>query len=167
MRRAVYSFTFVIFVLTVLVQGCDVVGEYDVVVFNDTDFDFSVYMDDVLQFRLAPGGNSTIRDVEEGIHTLDARVSGDIIAEKTIDVDADMEWIVYVATYDVTIINSTRSYFSVYLDGLFQFDLNPGDIGTITDVSEGTHTIDARVGDFVIADETFLVDQDTEWEIYD
>ncbi len=166
MERAAYSFTFIIIGLTLLIQSCTVVEEYDITVINDTDFDFSVYLDDVVQLKLAAGGMSVIRNVEEGRYTIDARVGNEIIAEERIRVDRDIEWTVFVERYEITVINSTGADFSVYLDGVFQFDLRPGYSRTITGVSEGTHTIDARIFNVIIADETLFIDTDIEWEVY-
>ena len=167
MKRLVHFPTLIILGLALLIQSCDTMDEHDIAVFNDTDFSFSVYLDGVLQFKLAPGGSKTIKDVEYGSHTLDARVGSEIVAERVVYLDHDIEWTIYVETYDLTVINSTRSAFSVYLDGLLQFELYPGDIGTIANVSEGIHTVDARIGSNVIAEETLKVYQDTEWEVYD
>lgn len=166
MKKAAYSFTFIIIGLTLLIQSCTVVEEYDITVINDTDFDFSVYLDDDFQFRLGAGGMSVIRNVDEGRYTIDARDGNEIIAEERIRVDRDIEWTVFVERYEITVINSTGADFSVYLDGVFQFDLRPGYSRTITGVSEGTHTIDARIVNVIIADETFFVDSDVEWEVY-
>lgn len=166
MKRVVYSFVTIILGLALLAQGCEVIEDYDITVINDTNSDFSVYLDDVLQFKLAAGGSSIISSVEEGRHTLDARDSGGIIAQTTIDVDRDVEWVVYVDTYEITVINDTGSYFSVFLDGIFQFELDSGHSRTILDVSEGEHTVDARVGSEIIAGETFYVDSDMEWTVY-
>ena len=146
MKRALYSFTFVILILTLLAQGCEVEEEYDITIINDTNFDFSVYLDDIHQFRLAAGGISTIKSVEAGNHSLDARDSDEIIAEWAIDVDQDIEWRVYVDTFEITVVNETSSYFSVFLDGVFQFELDPGYSRAILGVSEGEHTVDARIG---------------------
>jgi len=166
MKRVVYPIIFVILAAVLLMQGCDIIIYYDITVINDTDFGFSVYLDDVLQFRLAAGGISTIHELEEGRHTIDARESGKIIAEEVIHLDHDMEWMVYVATYEITVVNETRSFFSVYLDGIFQFDLESGRSRTLVGISEGEHTIDARVGRDTIASETFFVDQSIEWTVY-
>ena len=166
MKKAVYAFVSVIIVLTLLVQGCEIEEQYDITVINDTDSGFSVYLDDEFQFRLAMGGSSIIRNVEEGRYIIDARVDGNIIAEEVLTVDRNIEWTVYVPRYEITVVNETGFEFSVYLDGLFHFSLRPGTFGTITDILEGTHTVDARVGNEIVADETFFVDEDIEWTVY-
>lgn len=166
MRRTTYFFVSIVFGLALLVQSCEIVVTYDIEVVNDTDSSFSVYLDDEFQFKLGPGGSSTIRDVDPGTHTLEARVLNIVIASRTVELDEDLKWTVYVDRYDVTVVNDTNSGFSVYLDGVFQFDLDPGDRGTITDVSVGVHTLEARIGNSVIADETVDVNQDIEWTVY-
>ena len=166
MKRAVYAFVSVIVGLALLGQGCEIEEEYDITVINDTDSDFSVYLDDVLQFKLAVGGSSIIRNVEKGRYIIDARADDKVIAEEVLTVDRNIEWTVYIPRYEITVINETGFEFSVYLDGVFHFSLAPGTAGSITDISEGTHTIDARVGNEIVADETFFVDEDIEWTVY-
>jgi hypothetical protein len=123
-------------------------------------------MDGVFQFKLAPGGNSIIRDVESGNHSLEARSDDKIIAERVVNVNEDIEWTVYTQTYDITVINETGFRFAFHLDGVFQFHLEPRDMGTITDVLEGIHTLDARIDDDIIAEETISVDRDIEWTVF-
>ncbi len=166
MKRAAFSFMFVVLGLMLLIQGCDVEVTYDIKVINDTDSSFSVYLDDVLQFKLAAGGSSTIRNVEDGAHTLEARNSSGIVAERVVDLDSDMEWTVFVERYELTVFNEAGLDFAFYLDGVFQFDIEYGEGITLTDVSEGIHTLEARIGDIIIADETVDVNQDLEWEVF-
>ncbi len=166
MKRAAYLSVFAALSLILLSQGCDFQLTYDIEIINDTDFSFSVYLDDEFQFKLAAGGSSTIRDVDEGAHSLEARTSSGVVAERVINLDSDIEWTVYVARYELTVFNETFSYFSFYLDGVYQFDIDPGDGITLTDVSEGVHTLEARIGDIIIADETLEIDRDIEWEVF-
>jgi len=44
--------------------------------------------------------------------------------------------------------------------------LESGRSRTLVGISEGEHTIDARVGRDTIASETFFVDQSIEWTVY-
>ena len=164
MKRAVHAF--VILGLALLIHGCEIEQDYEVTVINDTDFDFSVYLDDVFQFRLAAGGSSIITNVDEGRYLIDARVDGEIVAERDLTVNGNVEWTVFVDRYEITIVNETGFEFSVYLDGVFHFSLSPGSAGTITDVSEGTHTIDARDRSEIVASETFFIDEDIEWTVF-
>lgn len=166
MKRSTCILAFAVLSLVWLIQGCDIVLTYDIKVINDTDRSFSVYVDDEFQFKLAAGGSSTIRDVEEGNHILEARDSSGIVAERVVDLDSDLEWTVYVARYELTVFNETRFSFSFYLDGVFQSDVEPGEGVTFVDVSEGIHTLEARDGDIIIADETLEIDEDLEWIVY-
>ena len=167
MKRSVYSFTLVIFILALLVQGCDIfLDEYDIRIINDTNFEFSVYLDGVSQFRLDPGSRATIEDVEGGVHTLKAKVDGEVIAERTTDVDENIEWTVYVETYDIEVINDTDFDFDIYLDSVFQFELEFWDSGVIENVLEGDHILEALIDDAVIAERDIYLDEDLEWTIY-
>ena len=69
---------------------------------------------------------------------------------------SDIEWTDLIERYEITVTNSTGA----------DFDLRPGYSRTITGVSEGTHTIDVRIGNVIIADETLFVDSDIDWEVY-
>ena len=166
MKRTAYLSIFVALSLILLSQGCDIEVTYDIEVVNDTDNSFSVYLDDELQFKLAAGGSSIIRNVESGAHSLEARDSTGIVAERLINLNSDMEWTVFVERHEITIFNETASFFSFYLDGVYQFDVEAGEGITVTDVSEGIHTLEARIGDIVIADTTVDVDEDIEWEVF-
>ena len=166
MKRAAYLSIFAALSLILLSQGCEIEVTYDIEVINDTDYSFSVYLDDEFQFKLAAGGSSTIRNVESGTHSLEARTTSRVVAERVINLNSDMEWTVYVERYEITVFNETGSFFSFYLDGVYQFDLEAGEGITLTDVSEGIHTLEARIGNFVIAEDTVDVDQDIEWEVF-
>ena len=166
MKRMAYPFIFAVLSLVLLSQGCDFEVTYDIEVINDTDNSFSVYLDNELQFKLAAGGSSTIRNVESGAHDLEARDSSGIVAERVINLDSDMEWTVFVERYEITVFNETGSFFSFYLDGVFQSGLEAGEGIVFTDVSEGIHTLEARIGDIIYADQTVNVNQDMEWEVF-
>jgi len=104
--------------------------------------------------------------VEDGVQILEARTSSGVVAERVVDLDSDMEWTVFVERYELTVFNEAGLDFAFYLDGVFQFDIESGEGITLTDVSEGVHTLEARIGDIVIADETVDVNQDLEWEVF-
>lgn len=152
--------------ILIFVQGCDFDVTYDITVINDTNFSFSIYLDDVLQFKLASGGVSTIKNVDSGSHALEARTGSDIVAERFVNLNSDLEWTVYMETYELTVCNDTDQYFSFYLDGVFQSEVEAGECMIFTDVSAEVHTLEAKDGNYVIADETFEIDKDTEWSVY-
>lgn len=165
MRRIIYSFTYVILGLVLLItQGCDVL-EYDITVINDTDFSFSVYLDGEFQAQLEPGRSVVISGVESGIHDLEAAVGDEVVAENTIDLEEDLEWIVYIEEYDITVTNQTDLNLSIYLDDYYQFGSPPMSSKTIHGVSEGSHILEARIGGDIITSKKFYLDQDIEWSI--
>lgn len=166
MRKFVYLCILIILGLALLFPACDFILEYDITVINDTDDSFSVYLDDDFQFRLASGGKITIKDVDEGRHRLEARDAGVVIAERNVTLDSDIEWTIYVDTYDIEVINDTDYDFSFYLDGVYQFDVGYWESFTVTGVSAGGHTLEARVGNEVIASRTVDLDNDLEWTVY-
>ena len=98
-RRAAVYFI-VVSGLILLSQGCvdyddsDYYCAYDITIVNDTRLNFAVYLDDAYQFKLSPGESATIKDVKEGDHTLEAVVSGFVVAERTLDLNQDTEWTV-------------------------------------------------------------------------
>jgi hypothetical protein len=162
MKGNIHSFIYVILGLVLLTQGCDVL-EYDVTVINDTDFTFSVYLDGNFQSQLRPGGSAVIKGVESGVHSLEAIVGNEVIAEKTVNLNEDMEWLVYVERYNITVTNQTDLRLSIYLDDSYQLEAPPFSSKMIYGVSEGTHTLEARVGGDIIANRNFYLDKDTEW----
>ena len=98
-RRSAHSFLLIILGVALLVQGCDIYDEdtyfaYDITIVNDTRLNFAVYLDDAYQFKLSPGESATIKDVKEGDHTLQAVVSGFVVAERTLNLNQDTEWTV-------------------------------------------------------------------------
>jgi len=163
------SFVFIVLSVALLLQGCGLLDlTYDIKVKNLTDSDFSVYLDGEYMCTLSSGQSKTIKNVSEGTHTLEAIDEDDfVIAERTFDLDNDLEWTVYTSTYDIKIKNLTGSDFSVYLDGEYQFEVYAGGSRTIKGVSEGTHIIEAREDDFVIATRTLYVDSDIEWTVHE
>jgi len=165
MGKIFYLFLYVILGLVLLIQGCDIV-EYDITVFNDTDFDFSVYLDGEFQFKLGPGGSSVIKAVSSGTHTLEAISGDEVIAEETIDLTENIEWTVFIPRYNLKVINNTNSMLSIYLDGIYQLDISPRNSKIITGISEGTHTVDARIGKNIVASKNLNINQDIEWNIY-
>jgi hypothetical protein len=130
---------------------------------NDTDFTFSVYLDGSLQSQLRPGGSTVIKAVESGVHTLEAMVGNEVIAEKTVNLSEDIEWVVYVQRYNITVTNQTDMRLSIYLDDSYQLESPPFSSKMIYGVSEGSHTLEARVGGDIIANRNFYLDKDTEW----
>jgi len=76
------------------------VDTYDIKVINATDFKLSIYLDDVLQFELGEWDTATIEGVVEGIYAIDARTDGQVIADRAISVDQDIEWTIYTDTTD-------------------------------------------------------------------
>jgi len=166
MRKLVHPCILMILGLALLLPACDLILEYDITVINDTDSAFSVYLDDDFQFKLASGGRITIRDVDEGRHTLEARDAGVVIAERDVNLDSDIEWTIYTDTYDIEVINDTDFDFSFYLDGVFQFDVGYWESMTVTGVSAGIHTLEARDGNEAIASRTVDLDKNLEWTVY-
>ena len=166
MRKIAHLCILAILGLAILIPACDFLLEYDITVINDTDTSFSVYLDDDFQFKLAPGGRITIRDVSSGDHYLEARDGDFVVAERSIDLDSDLEWTIYVDTYSITVINDTDYDFSFYLDGVYQFEVGYWDYMIVTDVKEGNHTLEARVGNETVATRNTYLDSDLEWTVY-
>ena len=166
MQKVKYFLPFIMLALMFFAQGCDFTVTYDIDIINDTNSSFSVYLDDEFQFKLAAGGSSTIRNVDSGSHLLEARSGNIVVAERSINLDSDLEWTVYTENYELTVCNDTRSYFSFYLDGVYQGDVEAGECIIFTDVSAELHTLEARVGDIIIADDTFDIDEDLEWTVF-
>lgn len=167
MKKLVYFFAVVALGIALLIQGCDIESGYNITVFNDTDSAFSVYLDGEFQFRLGANGSSIIKDVSGGSHRLEARDELGVVAEDTIELDEDIDWVVSIEKYEVEVVNETKLKLSVYMDGIFQFELPAGDSKNIIDVPAGTHTFDARVGNDIIASKTFDVDGYIEWIVYE
>ena len=95
MKRLSFYILFIFIILAS--QGCDlkdVVYSHDIRIVNDTRYNFSVYLDDAFQFTLESGSSATIEDVEEGYHTIEARVWGVAIASRTVNLYQNIEWTV-------------------------------------------------------------------------
>ncbi len=97
MRKALRSFTFIVFSLMLLTQSCDVVrNEFDITVVNSLESAVSVYLDDEYQFAVEAGDSVTIKDVERGEHTIQAAVLFWGSNKRSFYLDTDMEWTVDV-----------------------------------------------------------------------
>lgn len=163
MRKAVYSCTLTILGFVLLLPACDLTDEYDITIWNDTSSNLSIFLDGSRLTEIAAGGRITIRDVEAGDHSLEAKKAGVIIETISFDLDDDMEWDVH--TYAIRVINDTDYDISLYLDGIYQYDLDNWDSMTITNVLPGSHTLQAKDGDFIVGERNVYLDSDIEWTI--
>jgi len=71
------------------------VDTYDIKVINDTDYELSIYLDNVFQFELGVWDTATIAGVSGGVYAIDARSDGRIIADRVLTVDKDINWTIY------------------------------------------------------------------------
>ena len=163
MRKAVYSCTLTILGFVLLLPACDLTEEYDITIWNDTSSNLSIFLDGSFLTEIAAGGRITIRDVEAGNHDLEAKKAGVIIETISFDLDDDIEWDVH--TYNIRVINDTDYDISLYIDGIYQYDLDNWDSRTITNVLPGSHTLQAKDGDFIVCERDVYLDSDIEWTI--
>ncbi len=110
-----------------------------------------IFMDGVLQFALAEDEEDKIKGVTLDEHDLEARPTGTstVIAETTIDVTSytDYTWTIDDPP-DIKITNSFGTTLRIYLDGVYQFDLENEEDRWIIDVSFGDHYLKAlKAGD--------------------
>lgn len=162
-RKLVYFCTLTILGFVLLLPACDLTEEYDITIWNDTSSSLSIYLDGSRLAEIAAGGRITIRDVEAGNHSLEAKKAGVIIETVSFDLDEDIEWDVH--TYDIIIINDTDYDILLYIDGIYKYDLDSWDSMTITNVLPGSHTLQAKDGDFIVGERNVDLNRDIEWTI--
>jgi len=96
MIKSIISFILIIVSLTLFIQSCDFwEDKYDIEVINNSINDLSIYLDGEFQFDLKVGQQETIKDVESGKHTFEAKFDSIVVAERIFDLDADIIWRIY------------------------------------------------------------------------
>jgi hypothetical protein len=72
--------------------------EYEVRVVNNLDEEFDFYVDGEYQGTV-PANRGKTYGISGGRHTLEARIGRLVVLSRTMDVDSDFRWTVYVSDF--------------------------------------------------------------------
>lgn len=99
MKRRICYLMVITFVL--LIFSCDSVKTHNITVINKSGWSFALYLDNEFQCGLKNGNTAWLRDIEIGQHTLQARLLGFVMMEKTFYLYSSVEWVVYEDTSEI------------------------------------------------------------------
>jgi hypothetical protein len=147
----------------------DTTDEARIVVTNDYNKgSLEIVMDGIDQFTLADGDSKKIHNVSLDEHELQARLTttGAVVDSTTIDVTgySDYTWTIDDPP-DVKITNSYGVSLKIYVDGVYQFDIQDEEDRWVIDVSFGSHFFRATKtsDDSEVASTTIDVDENKDY----
>jgi hypothetical protein len=125
----------------------DTTDEARIVITNNYDEgSLDIFMDGAFQFTLPDGDSKKIRNVSLDEHELQAKLTatGAQVETTTIDVTgySDYTWTIDDPP-DIKITNSYGVTLSIYLDGVYKFDIQDEEDRWLIDVSFGSHYLKA------------------------
>jgi hypothetical protein len=124
----------------------DGAGEADIVITSHWSEQVDVFMDGTFKFSLGYKETAEIDNVPRKSHLMEAKsqVTGEVVAQTTLEVTSKTkyDWIIEHRAR-INVWNSLDKTVSVFMDGVFQFDLADRENRYLIDVPLGDHLLAA------------------------
>jgi hypothetical protein len=130
-------------------ESADTSEEARIVVTNSYGQTLDIYMDGTLQFNLgytSKDNSKKIHNVSLDEHTMQGRLpgTGTVVDEQTIDVVSYQDYSYTIgAPPSINVTNKYGVTLKIYMDNVFQFDIQDGESRWLMDVSKTEHFLKA------------------------